>query len=104
MTITPELLLAISGIITGLLAFLSQRSAAKRQLEKDEKRDAINARKDEVQSLREEVDRLSKEVADLRVSVTREHRNRMILLDYISALRSLLIALGADVPPMPKLE
>ncbi len=93
MTLTPELLIAIAGFLTALVAIASQWRSAKTQ-----------AKKDEVQLLRDEVTRLQGRVETSEANYEKARRNNALLQDYIARLRSLMISAGIQVPEMPKLE
>jgi hypothetical protein len=83
------MILAIGGIVTGLLAFASQMLVAKR-----------TARKDEVTLLREEVSRLHGRVDELSTDNDRWRSKYDSLYSYVLMLRKILVDHNIDVPEM----
>jgi hypothetical protein len=91
--LSPELLIALAGLITAFAAVASQWRAG-----------IITARKDEVSLLHDEIARLQDRVKSLEGDLEKERRNRMTLQDYVAVLRALLIQAGIKLPEIPKLE
>jgi hypothetical protein len=89
MEIDASMLLAVGGIITGVLAFISSRSVDKR-----------SARRDEVSLLREEVTRLQNRVDELMLDNNSWRRKYDKLYQYVLVLRKVLIDNKIDCPPM----
>lgn len=90
---TPEFILALSGLLTGVvgggIAIYTAQKAARR---------------DEYEAVREEINRLQSRVEHLESDYERERRNNIILLDYIALLRGLMVAANIPAPKMPTLE
>lgn len=101
MTLTPELIFALSAFITAILAAIGSYISA-RQIEKR------SSKKEEVDLLREEVDRLQKRVEALSTE-NEVWRNRydaihddLLNLRLENAwLKFVLRQGGIDIPPMP---
>jgi len=87
---SPELILAISALITAILTWVSSYVVSKRQ-----------TKKDEVTLLREEVERLHARVKELEQAYDKAANKNTKLLEYISKLRATLVSEGLEVPPMP---
>jgi uncharacterized coiled-coil DUF342 family protein len=89
MQVDATLIIAIGGVVTGILAFISSRSVEKR-----------SARRDEITLLREEVDRLQKRVDEL-TTTNEEWRSKYdSLYSYVLMLRKILVDHNIDVPEM----
>jgi hypothetical protein len=82
-------ILAIGGILTGLLAFVSQYIVGRR-----------TARKDEVTMLREEVSRLHGRVDELSTDNDKWRIKYDNLYTYVLMLRKILVDHNIDVPEM----
>jgi hypothetical protein len=89
MEIDASLLLAIGGIITGVLAFISSRSVDRRA-----------AKRDEVQLLREEVGRLQKRVDELTSDNEMWRIKYDKLYRYVLVLRRIMMDNKIEVPEM----
>jgi hypothetical protein len=96
--LTPELILALGGFITGILAFISSSLASKRA-----------AKKDEVVLLREEVERLQNKNILLDCDLNKLRADYKLLFGEVLALRAeniwlktLLVNKGVEIPPIPE--
>jgi hypothetical protein len=89
MQIDATLIIAIGGVVTGVLAFISSRSVEKR-----------SARKDEITLLREEVERLQKRVDALTTTNDEWRKKYDNLYSYVLMLRKILVDHDIDVPEM----
>jgi hypothetical protein len=87
MQIDATLLIAIGGIITGVLAFISSRSVDKRA-----------ARRDEVALLREEVQRLQARVDELTNDNDGWRKKYDKIYKYVLILRKLLSDNKIEIP------
>ena len=87
---SPELILAISALITAILTWVSSYANSKRQIKKDE-----------VALLREEIERLHSRIKELEQSYNKAADRNTRLLEYISRLRATLVSEGLEVAPMP---
>lgn len=120
MNLTPELIVALSGLIVGVLAwadkFYQRWSATRtesRKAETEIKRDELATRRDELTLLRDELaqqsQRASAEIARLTARVAtveqqnRELHDQVLCLERERAwLRFTLAQNGITVPPMPE--
>jgi len=89
MQVDATLIIAIGGVVTGVLAFISSRSVEKR-----------SARKDEITLLREEVTRLQGRVDELTTTNEEWRRKYDSLYGYVLMLRKILVDHNIDVPEM----
>lgn len=89
---TPEIITAINILFTGALIALTRWLDSRRV-----------ARKDEVDLLRAEVERLQKRVEKYEADYERERRNNLVMFEYVTRLRILLIKAGIQMPEMPEL-
>ena len=89
MEIDATLIIAVGGVVTGVLAFLSSRSVEKR-----------SARRDEVSLLRDEVTRLQERVDQLTTSNEEWRKKYDILYNYVLMLRKILFDHNISVPEM----
>jgi hypothetical protein len=92
-TLSPELLVAMSGLIVAVVSIMTQWRAG-----------IVKARVDEIDLLHKEIARLQDRCDKEELVPDKERRNRIRLQDYIAALRAILIASRIDMPEMPKLE
>jgi predicted nuclease with TOPRIM domain len=89
MQIDATLLLAIGGIITGILAFISSRAVDKRA-----------AHRDEISLLRDEVSRLQERVEQLTSANENWRTKYDNLYSCVLMLRKILVDHNIDVPEM----
>jgi hypothetical protein len=95
-----SLIIAIGGLLTGILAFISSRAVDKRAA----KREELLVRKDEISLLREEVERLQKRVDELTCDNENWRKSYDRLYQYVLVLRKVLIDNKLDVPNMPSFD
>jgi uncharacterized protein YlxW (UPF0749 family) len=89
MQVDASLVLAIGGIITAVLAYLSSRSVDRR-----------SARRDEVQLLREEIERLQKRVDNLTADNEEWRKKYERLYKYVLALRKIMSDNDINIPDL----
>jgi len=89
MQVDATLIIAIGGVVTGVLAFISSRSVERR-----------SARRDEIVLLREEVERLQKRVDELTTNNDEWREKYDSLYNYVLMLRKILVDHNIDVPEM----
>ncbi len=108
MDLTPELLIAVNVLFTGIVVALVQLYNSRRTAIKEDNDSKRLARKDEVESLRAEVTRLSQQVEDmskrnseLRTDNDSLHEDIIYIKQENAWLRQVLMIHQIEVPPMP---
>ncbi len=109
MTLTPELIAALTGLLTAVGSIIytwwNAHNAAeqnKRAAKRQESQDTKEQKRDEVALLREEVERLSKRVASVVSENERLQDENAQLTKRVAWLEATLIRHGIEIPPMPK--